>query len=248
MWPRLTILTLLVVVVLSGCATTTPKISHAHVGHALDAWGDTPGEEGLLVVAERDARAALDQSGVATRPGTPLDAIRDAVARAMHALDPQRGAGEGGSGYGMIKALVGAGDHIEFAAASPDSSQNIADASRDFRAHSSVILDRAELMLEFGELLDDVSAVDEARSLAGEIHTLARHNVEGVDEDGDGVIGSQPSEYGLRQLRRDLEVAIDSEVPAYQPVPRRYLLGLIRLPNGLWEYDLSSQSSVDRNY
>ncbi len=51
---------------------------------------------------------------------------------------------------------------------------------------------------------------------------------------GDGVIGSSPGEYGLKQLRADLWTMIDREDPPYTTVDSWYLFNLVRLPSGEW--------------
>ena len=50
-------------------------------------------------------------------------------------------------------------------------------------------------------------------------------------------MGSAPSEYGLLQLRKELEAMIARENPRYVTVPQWYLFNLVRLPNGRWVFD-----------
>jgi hypothetical protein len=61
--------------------------------------------------------------------------------------------------------------------------------------------------------------------------------VAGDDSNGDGVVGSVPSEYGLLQLRKELEAMTARENPPYVTVPQWYLFNLVRLPNGRWVFD-----------
>ena len=65
---------------------------------------------------------------------------------------------------------------------------------------------------------------------------MVQQNLQGSDANGDGVVGDSREEYGLKQLRRDLEALIAREDPRYEPVARRYLLGLVRLPTGEWVF------------
>ena len=40
---------------LQGCVTTqAPAIAHVHIGHATAGWQDTPGKQGLFVIAEEE--------------------------------------------------------------------------------------------------------------------------------------------------------------------------------------------------
>ena len=71
----------------------------------------------------------------------------------------------------------------------------------------------------------------------GEIAKLAQANLTGDDANSDGVVGSVPSEYGLLQLRKELEAMIGREKPPYVTVDQWYLFNLVRLPNGRWVFD-----------
>ncbi len=46
-----------------------------------------------------------------------------------------------------------------------------------------------------------------------------------------------PSEFGLLQLRKELEAVIAREKPPYVTVDQWYLFNLVRLPNGKWVFD-----------
>ena len=73
--------------------------------------------------------------------------------------------------------------------------------------------------------------------MVGEIAKLAQANLSGDDSNGDGVVGSAPSEYGLLQLRKELQDMIGREKPPYVTVDQWYLFNLVRLPNGKWVFD-----------
>jgi hypothetical protein len=80
------------------------------------------------------------------------------------------------------------------------------------------------------------SAKDAGASVV-EMGKLAQANLVGDDANGDGVVGSVPAEYGLVQLRKELEDMIARENPRYETVPQWYLFNLVRLPNGKWVFD-----------
>ncbi len=64
--------------------------------------------------------------------------------------------------------------------------------------------------------------------------------INGEDLDGDGVVGSHDGELGLKQLEENLQQMLQNESDTpYEPVSRRYVLGLIKLPNGRWDFDFS---------
>jgi hypothetical protein len=222
---------------LGGCASQPPTIAHTHIGHAMTGWADTPGQKGLFVTAENAAQTALQAATRAAGQGNDLAAIKADIGAAIRATDP--GTREGSDGktviqYGVKNALVGAENHIAFAAASRDASENVRNSSEIFKEHAQVVIDRCDLLLALGDEIIASSSPEEAGLLAGELLKLADANINGDDTDGDGVRGSAPEEYGLRQLRTELQAMLDREDPPYRTVDTWYLFNLIRLPSGEW--------------
>jgi hypothetical protein len=81
------------------------------------------------------------------------------------------------------------------------------------------------------------TSVKEASVSVAEIAKLAQANLSGDDSNGDGVAGSVPAQYGLLQLRKELEAIVAHENPPYVTVDQWYLFNLVRLPNGRWVFD-----------
>lgn len=223
------------IVVLSGCATTAPKISHVHIGHAITGWVDTPEQRGLFVTAEEEARIIAEQADLAAN-SEDLEQIKRHARAIIHAIEPSSEPSGPGTGFGFRKAITGANDHVQYAAQSPDSSANIKEGAQNYARNQEVVVERGELILALAESMVNADSTQEARALASETRKLAVANRMGVDEDGDGVIGSTPREYGLRQLRADLVAVAEREEPPYRAVPQRYLFGLVRLPDGTWSF------------
>lgn len=224
----------LAVVAFSGCAHKAPTIAHVHVGHALTGWHSTPGKDGFFVVAEKQAEKALDAARSATSHGNDENTLKADIARALEATNPEKKDDEPRSRYGVKQALNGAINHIGFAGDSDDASENIKGSAEAFASNASVVLDRCDLIAALGRDIGTTSSLDEAVVLAEEVLNLSLANVYGEDSDGDGVIGSNPSEYGLMQLRKELDAMVSREVPPYRTVDSWYLFNLIRLPTGQW--------------
>ncbi len=224
----------LAVLVASGCAHKAPTIAHVHVGHALTGWHSTPGKEGFFVVAENQAGKALDAAQSASGRGEDIDALKADIALAVEATNPERKADETRERYGVKQALNGAINHIGFAGDSDDASDNIKVSAEAFASNASVVLDRCDLITALGRNIGTASSLDEASVLAEEVLNLSRANVYGEDSDGDGVVGSKPSEYGLTQLREELDAMVAREDPPYTTVDSWYLFNLVRLPTGKW--------------
>lgn len=202
---------------LAGCATRVPSVAHTHVGHALSGWSDTPGERGLLVVAEAEARVVLQHAEYAVAGGRNLEEVQLHLGHVLHALDPSREQRGPGEGYGLVRALDGAASHLQFAAESSDASENL-------RAGALAFVRAAQPALAEARLMATLAETARAGSDAAEVLVFADE----VLQRGRSVSAA------LARLRAGLEQATGRERPAYQPVERWYLFNLIRLPSGDW--------------
>jgi microcompartment protein CcmK/EutM len=236
-----------------GCVSQPPTIAHTHVGHAMTGWTDTPNKQGLFVTAENAAQDALQAAVSAANKNNNLAGIKADVKRVIDATnsDNNQYAGDSagaGAHYGVYNALNGAVNHITFAANSPDVSDNIRSSSKSFSSNAQVVLDRCDLILALGSEIDDASSTSEARLLTGELLKLTDANVNGEDLDGDGIVGSIPAEYGLKQLRTQLQAMIDREIPPYRTVDTWHLFNLVRMPNGDWVFREDVGTADDSGY
>lgn len=218
---------------MTGCVRL-PLVSHAHVGHALTAWGDTPNQEGLFIVAEKETKIAFE-AVLSAQTDQSLEKAQRHIGTAIHALNPDLHPHAAAPGYGAIRALGGVIDHINFAAQSDDASENVTNSAATFSVHATSVLDRLKLAVQTARLAERSRGVEFA-GLTEELEGMLDQCLHGVDLDGDGIIGGTPEEFGLIQLRNEISVMLRSEDPAYHPLGRKYVLGLIRLPNGQWAY------------
>ncbi len=243
-------LSLLNLALFSGCVQTKPLVSHAHIGHALTTWHDTPGQEGLFTVAENELDIALhaaEQAAVSVQPiarpdvaarsGAPVQAQRH-IEHALNALNPDRHPLGRGLGYGAIRALSGAIEHLEYAASSDDASENFISSVVNLVDDGDVVIQR---MQEAERILEDVDA-NGRRGPAELAHAhalLTAAKFGSAVEQGESYPSPAAGAAGLTQIASQLEAMLERETnPDYQPVPRRYVLGLVRLPNGLWGFRL----------
>lgn len=219
---------------IGGCAQKAPKISHVHVGHAITGWHDTPGQKGLFVTAEEKGQSALRNARDAAQPGRRADQMQASIRRVMADVDAGASAERGAERYGLRQALRGAIDHMVFAAEVDDASKNVKTSVPVFVDNAAAVLGRCDSIMAFGKEAVASTNPEEVKVLAAEILRMTQANVEGVDADGNGVIGSRRDEYGLAQLRRDLVAMTEREDPPYTTVSTWYLFNLIRLPSGIW--------------
>jgi hypothetical protein len=220
---------LLFTVAAGGCVSRPPSIAHVHLGHALTGVHVTPNKQGYLLVAEQQAEEILALAQKATQT-SELSKLKAEVAAAVKATNSE-------NEFGLKHSLVMAANHISFAATSPDASLNVQQSAPLFARDTVRVVERCELIGLLGKDIDASSSVDEARLLAGEIATLAKANLDGEDADSDGTVGAKPPEFGMKQLRAQLDGIIARESPPYRTVDQWFLFNLVKLPNGVWVFD-----------
>ena len=209
-------------------AQTPASQAHAHIGHVMTAWKDTPEMKGLLPTAIADAQVALEQIERADLEGRINDfwlyggyllnaldpgAETDALLKTTYARLPTTyvKVDVPGSGYGIKSAVAGALEHVQLAAKSEGASDNV----KTHAAHVTASLENVtkwtvEAIAATRKLLDakDVGSgqvlVDELTSLIGQIAI-------GADANGDGQTGWQTGEGGLRQATAHMRLMMKGE-------------------------------------
>ncbi len=205
---------------LTGCYTVVrPTIAHVHIGHTIAGWTDTPEKAGLLSTAERDADIAAENARKAFQAGRDPGELKRHAGYVLHAMDPTLETGGPGTGYGFIRAMEGAIDHLRFAADSADASKNLKDSILGMEAAASRIRQSAKVSVAICEEIRRASKPEDLVSLAEELRTQ-----------------SDTVQRATRAWRAQLQEVIARENPPFSKIERRYLFGLIRLPNGLWQW------------
>jgi hypothetical protein len=222
----------------AGCITRPPTIAHVHMGHALTGVHVTPDHKGYMLVAEQRADEALVAVNGA-KQATDLLGVKSQIALAVSKNDNQEN-------FGVKQSLIMAANHISFAATSADASDNVIRFAPVFKSDIAAVIGRCEYISLLAKDVAASSSMQEASLLVGEISKAAQANVAGDDSSGQGVKGSVPAEYGMTQLRAEVQAAIARENPPYRTVDNWYLFNLVRLPNGRWVFDrLSRGGNID---
>jgi hypothetical protein len=214
---------------LGGCVSRAPTIAHVHIGHAITGVHVTPNKEGYLVTAERRGAQTVDFASRAAA-SNDLAEIKKNISAAVKATDSDED-------FGVKQAIVMAANHVTFAATSDDASLNVQRSAPTFASHITRVVERCALIVLLAKDVETSNSIKDAAVPVAELGKVAQANVAGDDSNGDGVVGSAPSEYGLVQLRKELEAMIARENPRYVTVPQWYLFNLVRLPNGKWVFD-----------
>jgi len=126
---------------------------------------------------------------------------------------------------------------VTFAATSDDATLNVQKSAPQFASDSTRMIERCDLIVLLSKDVEASASAAEAYVSVAEIAKLAQANLSGDDSNGGGVAGSVPSQFGLVQLRAELEAMIARENPPYVTVDQWYLFNLVRLPNGKWVFD-----------
>lgn len=270
------ILTLLMA---SGCVQKLPLVSHAHMGHTLTAWHDTPDQQGLFAVAEQEIELALSEAQLAMDATGDDRRVRRHASNVVNALNPDIQPIGPGLGYGGLRAFEGGIDHLEFAATSADASDNMIRSVADIALAAESIVAQLNAALRHaqaaealsGSALDDEitrmalaldvavygrvprapaaardvsaaavrdAAYDNGRGSGHESHSNTGHSSDSASKQNPSAL-LQDQRMGLVHMDVVLSAMLKRESnPPYQPVPRRYVLGLIRMPTGEWLFRL----------
>ncbi len=172
--------------------------AHAHIGHVMDGWNDTPDGQGLLPAAIAEARIAAQHASFAAKDPSNLDAMKLHAAHVLHAVDPEQIAGGPGLGYGVKKAAAGAAGHIEFAAKSDGASGAVMTHSEHVATSARNTVARADEIVALAKKIEMASSASAASGLVAELNTLAEQLISGTDANGDGRTGWQQGEGGLQ--------------------------------------------------
>jgi len=207
----------------TACSTQAPTIAHVHIGHAITGHASTPKQVGYFQLAEEQAVAAV----------AVVDEFDSSVALDRQ-LETLWATMKFGDEFSFNQVLQEASNHMVYAANSEDASANVRAGANEFEAAIQGMLVRTDLIELYINETKNSSSAEETMQYAEEVATLVRTNLNGEDIDNNGQIGDTPEEYGIRQLRRDIDTMIAAENPPYRTVDRWFLFNLIRMPSGDW--------------
>jgi hypothetical protein len=178
------------------------NMAHTHIGHVADRFGNTPANRGLLATAIAEAEVAAQHAELAGAEPDNLAYMKQHTGHVLHAIDPSVEAEGPALGYGVKQAATAAIQHIEMAA-------DFEGASTAVDIHAAHIATAARNVVtwcdELIAIAQQIQAADEAEAAAELIEQMAAiagKIASGHDADGDGQIGWQEGEGGLRQAEQ----------------------------------------------
>ncbi len=159
-----------------------PPLVHAHIGHVMTAWRDTPGTVGLLTVALSDARVAAAHALLTSKSTDNLADLKLHAGHVLHALDPTLEPKGPASGYGTKKAAVGALQHVGFAAGVEGASASVKGHATTVSAQlndTTATIDRA---IAAAQKIRGAAAVGDASAASSELLALTTQIGEGLQQ------------------------------------------------------------------
>ena len=154
---------------------------HAHIGHVMTAWRDTPGTVGLLTVALSDARVGAAHAQLAAKSQT-LDDMKLHAGHVLHALDPTIEAKGPASGYGTKKAAAGGLQHVGFAAEVDNASAAVKQQAATVSAMLTETMSAIDRAIATAQQIRSASASAEAKPAVDELLTLASSIGDGLQK------------------------------------------------------------------
>jgi hypothetical protein len=200
-----------------GCAADrmTPagdaNMAHAHMGHVLTGWQDTPDQAGLLPTAVAEADVAVQHAGFAASRPDDLDYMKLHVVHVVHAVDPTAEPAGPGLGYGVERAAQGVAQHVGFAAESEGASDNVKLHAEHVATSAGNVVQWSERIVELGAAVEATTSAEAAAPMVAEIETLTLAVRNGTDADGDGQVTWQTGEGGLAQAEQHMEFMREGE-------------------------------------
>lgn len=174
-----------------------------HVGHVVNAFGDTPAKQGLLPMAMDEAKVAIAHAALAQRAAgaANLDGMKLHAGHVIHALDPTIVTSGPGLGYGVKKAALGIAMHIELAAKADSASSNVITHSAHVAMAARSTAARADQIVALARKIQAATSAEEAAPLVAQLVSATQQLVAGVDANGDGRISWEMGEGGLQQAQ-----------------------------------------------
>ncbi|HET9949265.1 MAG TPA: hypothetical protein VFQ22_10115 [Longimicrobiales bacterium] len=195
---RATALLALVFALAPGLSAQSAEVQ-VHIRHVTEAFMGTPGGLGLLPTAMAEADIALRHLGFAAADSTSVSVIRMHVAHALHALDPAAAPGGPGLGYGIRRAAEEAALHVQMAADAEGATGNVIFHAEHVATAALNVARQVDAVVALGKRVESAPSPAAALPLLAELTARTEALLGGRDADGDGLVGWQRGEGGLRQ-------------------------------------------------
>lgn len=188
-----------------------PGAVGVHIGHVIQAFGDTPKGQGLLPTAVAEAKIAAQHAEIAAKNPTNLDAMKLHAGHVINALDPSLEKMGPGLGYGVKKATQGVITHIQLAAKAPGASNNVITHAGHVATSAGNVLQWCDEAISLAQKIQASTSATDAVALVNQLVSVTHQIYSGVDANGDGRITWDKGEGGLQQAEEHMQMMIKGE-------------------------------------
>ncbi len=219
---KLVIVAALGTILLAGCAqdkmASKDKMAmksgneaHAHIGHVMTKWADTPKQWGFLPTAMMEAKIAAQHAGFAASKPGDLKYMQTHIKHVVHALNPNVIEKGPGHGYGVVAAASNAAKHIGIAAKSPGATKNI-------KLHAPHVSTSAKNTATWAKKATNLSlrvlaatSAAQAAPMVMKIKGITEALTAGIDANGDGKVSWEKGEGGLNVANKHMGFMMKGE-------------------------------------
>jgi len=160
-----------------------------HLGHIVNAFGDTPNGMGLLPLALAEARTALQHAQLATRQPTNLDYMKTHAGHVINAIDPTIVNAGPGLGYGLKKAIVGVARHTDLAVTAEAASSAVTMHGKQAATAAATTATRVDELLAIAQKVQAATDAAAAATLVTQMAAMAEQlGLQAVDEHVKGML------------------------------------------------------------
>ena len=158
-----------------------PPLVHAHIGHVMTAWRETPGTVGLLTIALSDTRIASAHALLLGK-SSGVDDMKLHAGHVLHALDPAPETTGPASGYGAKRAAAGAMQHVGFAAAVDNASATVKSHAGTVNAALTAAIAAMDRGIAAAQKIRAAASAADAASTAGDLQSIIEDVTRGLQQ------------------------------------------------------------------
>jgi len=188
----------------------TLAASQAHLLYIIKTWPQAPKAMSLLETALKEAKIADLYIQIAQSQDQDLGWIKLHTSRVKHALDGSK-FGDGGLGYGVIKASKQIAKQMNSAALASDASVNVKLHTQKIVTGAANAADIATKMLDICNLISRAISTSQALAYVAQLKQLSEALMIGEDLNADGKISHFDGESGLTFTAQQLNFTASAE-------------------------------------
>jgi len=196
---------------MSASAYAGGGAAHAHVGHVMTSWADTPDKAGFLPTAIAESKIAIKHAGLAAKDLGSLKKIKLHIGHVLNAVDPSMMKKGPGLGYGVLAATNGATKHIGIAAKSPDATDYLKLHAKHVSASTGNTTKRVAKIAALGKQILSAGSAKKAAPMVAQMVLLTNWLYNGQDLNGDGGVSWDKGEGGLKVANAHMGFIVKKE-------------------------------------